>query len=96
MTVVDSAMTREVLRDISKRSSLDLGGLDVHVMRGVIYLRGRLEKVRSDADADLHEELRVIIKLLRLKPGIRDVVCEVEIGAPRLFDRASQSLRRYR
>ncbi|MCE5323726.1 hypothetical protein LLG46_10490 [bacterium] len=84
MTVVDSAMTREVMRDISKRSALDLGSLDVHVMRGVIYLRGRLEKIRSSDDIDLHEELHMIVKVLRLKPGIRDVICEVDIKGPRM------------
>jgi hypothetical protein len=96
MTVVDSAMTREVLRDISKRSSLDLSGLDVHVMRGVIYLRGKLEKIRGGADTDLQAELHMIIKLLRLKPGIRDVVCEVEIAGSSLLDHADLSSRRYK
>ncbi|MEN6357078.1 MAG: hypothetical protein ABFD83_08355 [Armatimonadota bacterium] len=87
MTVVDSAMTREVMRDISKRSALDLGSLDVHVMHGIIYLRGRLEKLRGGDDMDLHAELHMIVKLLRLKPGIRDVICEVEVAGPKLSPR---------
>jgi hypothetical protein len=96
MSLVDSAMTREVLRDISKRP-LDISGLDVHVMHGVIYLRGRLDKVRGYGDEmNLGEELHLIVKLLRQKPGIRDVVCEVELAGASLIERTNQHPKRVR
>ena len=78
MSVVDSAMTREVLRDICKRP-VDISNLQVHVQHGVIYLQGRLDSVRGEYEnLDLQQELRHIVRYLKLKPGIRDVVCEVE------------------
>lgn len=95
MSLVDSAMTREVLRDISKRQ-LDISNLDVHVMHGVIYLRGRLERIRGNDDMDLREELHLVLKLLRQKQGIRDIVCEVEIAGPTLIQRSFAQAKRPR
>lgn len=94
MSVVDSAMTREVLRMISKRS-VDIAYLDVHVTHGVVYLRGRLEKLRGyHEDVNLEEELHVILKVLRQRPGIRDVCCEVDLSGPSLREREKQKVRR--
>lgn len=94
MSIVDSAMTREVLRDIGKRP-VDASRLDVHVTHGVVYLRGMIEKVRGyHDDVDLQEELQIIIKLLRQKPGISDVCCEVELAGPSLRDRMKPNVRR--
>ena len=79
MSVVDSAMTREVLRDISKRP-VDICKLNVHVTRGVVYLQGRVEQLRGhNEDIDLTEEMHIICRLLKQKPGIRDVCCEVDM-----------------
>lgn len=94
MSIVDAAMTRDVLRDISKRP-VDISNLEIHVQHGVIYLRGRVEKVRGYwEDIDLHDELNIIIKLLHQKTGVRDVVCEVEVAGPTLMERASPKPRR--
>ncbi|MCE5315229.1 MAG: hypothetical protein ABFD49_00540 [Armatimonadota bacterium] len=94
MSLVDSAMTREVLRDISKRP-LDISGLDVHVTHGVIYLRGTLDKVRGyDEDLNIGEELHLLIKLLRQKSGIRDIVCEVELAGPSVIEQMSSQTKR--
>ena len=94
MSVVDSAMTREVLRDITKRP-LDVSNLDVHVMHGVVYLRGRIEKLRGyHEDLDLDSEINMILRLLRQKPGIRDVCCEFDVGAASLKERISENSRR--
>jgi hypothetical protein len=87
VSVVDASMTRDAKREIAKRP-VDSSYLDVHVTHGVVYLRGRMEKIRGYyEDLDLHEELIVIIKVLRQKPGIRDVVCEVDLGGPTLRER---------
>ena len=94
MSIEDSAMTRDALREIAKHP-VDASGLEVHVTHGVAYLRGRIEKVRGYyEDTDLHEELLIIIRCLRQKPGIRDVVCEVELGGPTLRERLSPHVRR--
>jgi len=82
-------MTRDALREIGKRP-IDASGLEVHVIHGVAYMRGRIEKIRGYyEDRDLHEELITIVKVLRQKPGIRDVVCEVDLGGLTLRERLS-------
>ena len=94
MSIADSAMTREVLRDISKRP-VDISQLHVHVARGIVYLQGRIDKVRGyHDDADLNEELNIILKLLKEKPGIRDVCCEVEFEGPGIIERMTPQKRR--
>ena len=94
MSVVDSAMTREVLRDITKRP-VDVSNLDVHVTHGVIYLRGRIEKLRGyHEDLDLDNEIHLILKLLRQKPGIRDICCEFNVGPVSLKERLTENLKR--
>lgn len=91
MSVVDSAMTREVLRDISKRP-LDISNLNVHVMHGVVYLRGRIDRLRGyHADLDMDSEINLIIKLLRQKPGIRDVCCDFSKGPESVNDRFNEN-----
>ena len=87
MSVVDSAMTRDVLRDISKRS-LDISQMTVHVMHGVVHLGGHVERLRGyHDDVDLHEEMNIIVRLLKQKPGIRDVCCEVDLAGLSLTER---------
>lgn len=94
MSIVDSAMTRDVLRDISKRP-VDISNLNVHVSHGVVYLRGRIEKIRGYyEDLDLEQELHIILKLLRQKSGIRDVTCEVEIAGETLKQRMTPHVKR--
>jgi len=94
MSVVDSAMTREILRDISKRP-LDISDLHVSVMHGVVYLRGRIEKIRGyHSDIDLKEELRVIGHILRQKSGIREVICEVDLVGLSLAERTEDKKKR--
>lgn len=89
MSVADSAMTREVLRHIAKHP-VDISGLEVHVSGGVVYLSGRLTPIRGYyEDLDMEEELHTILKVLRQRPGIRDVCCEVELAAPGLKEKLS-------
>jgi hypothetical protein len=64
-----------VLREISKRH-IDTTLMDVHVMHGVVYLRGTVRKIRGH-DFDLKAEMELIRRILRQKPEIRDVVLEV-------------------
>lgn len=94
MSLVDSAMTREVLRDISKRP-LDISELQVDVLHGVVHLRGRIDRIRGYiSDIDLQQEVYIITKLLRQKSGVRDVICEVEIGQGDVEHRVAQKDRK--
>lgn len=77
MPAEDAQMTRLVQREISRRY-IDASRLDVKAMHGVVYLRGMIKKLRGH-DVDLTHELDVIQRVLRSKPGIRDVVTEVDL-----------------
>ena len=94
MSLADASMTRDVLRDLGRRR-VDTSNLEVHVQHGVVYLRGRIEKLRGYyADMDLQEELNIILKILRQKMGIHDVVCEVEVAGLTFRERMHPRRRR--
>ena len=77
MSLEDAKQTRMVQREISKRH-IDLTMIDVHVMHGVVYLRGTVRQNRGQ-NLDLRHEFQVIAHILRGCPGIRDVVNEIVI-----------------
>ena len=89
MSLVDSEMTRDVLRDIGKHP-VDISELQIHVQHGVVYMSGRIGKVRGYyADLNLHEEFQIIVKVLKQKSGIRDVCCDVQLTTETLKDKLS-------
>ena len=75
MPAEDARMTRLVQREIGRRY-IDASRLDVKAVHGVVYLRGSIRKLRGH-EADLDHELQVINRVLRGKPGVRDVVIDV-------------------
>lgn len=77
MPVQDVHMTRLVQREIIRRY-IDSSKLDVKAVHGVVYLRGSIRKLRGH-DVDLKHELEVIYRVLRAKPGIRDVIMDVDL-----------------
>jgi hypothetical protein len=79
--IEDAEMTRMVRREISRRY-IDSSSLDVRVMHGVVYLRGWVDNLRGlhHQKVDLKEEMELIHRILTQKPGIRDVVVEVDYG----------------
>ena len=77
MPAEDAQMTRLVQREIGRRY-IDATRLDVKASRGVVYLRGAIRKLRGH-DLDLRHELEVINRVLRGKPGVRDVIIDVDI-----------------
>lgn len=83
MPIEDAEMTRQIRREISRRY-VDSSNLDVRVMHGVVYLRGWLETLKGHQNQiDLKDEIQVIHRILLAKPGIRDVIVEVELGKAR-------------
>ncbi|MER3401752.1 MAG: hypothetical protein C4337_00215 [Armatimonadota bacterium] len=74
MPLEDVEMRRMVLREINKRH-LDTSLMDAHVMHGVVYIRGTVRGIRGH-DVDVKQELEIIRRILRQKPGIRDVVVD--------------------
>lgn len=90
MSLVDAAMTREVLREIAKHP-LDISELQVHVQHGVIYMCGGVGKMRGYHEGlDLHEEWNIVIRILKQKQGIRDVVTEVQLVGLTMQEKFSQ------
>jgi hypothetical protein len=94
MPVEDAEMTRSVRREISRRY-VDTNNVDVRVIHGIVYLRGWIDRLRGYESMSLVEELEIILRILRGRPGVRDVVCEVELGRPGLREsvKASQKKR---
>ena len=77
MSLEDTALTREIMREIG-RHPVDATNLHVHVSHGVVYLTGKLDKMRGyHQDEDLEESIHIIAKAIKHKAGIRDVSCEV-------------------
>ncbi len=77
MSLVDSSLTRSIMRDISKHP-VDVSKLDVHVSSGVVYLRGTLECIRGyHLDVNLDDMLATLVKCVRQRPDVRDVVVEM-------------------
>ncbi len=79
MPAEDAATTRLVRREIVRRR-IDDSQLHVNSMHGVVYIRGQVRSLRGE-ECDLEAEMNIIHRILRSRPGIRDVVFEVEIRA---------------
>lgn len=77
MPMEDVAMRRQLMHEVAKRP-IDYSLLDVHVVHGVVYLRGTVRKLRG-TDADPEKEIATLCRIFRQKPGIREVVNEVTI-----------------
>lgn len=75
MPAEDVQMTRLVQREIGRRY-IDSRQLDVRVIHGVVYIRGTVRKIRGH-DVSLEAEMEIIRRVLRSKPGIRDVIMDV-------------------
>ncbi len=75
MALADVETRRMVLREISKRH-IDSSRLDVQVFHGVVYLRGTVSGMRGH-DVDIKAEMELIRRILRQRPGVRDVVLDV-------------------
>ncbi len=77
MPAEDKEMTRMVQREIGRRR-VDASMVDVKAIHGVVYLRGVLRPLRGMA-IDLTQEVELIERILRNKPGVRDVINEMTI-----------------
>jgi hypothetical protein len=75
MPAEDAATTRLVRREIVRRR-IDDSLLQVNSMHGVVYIRGEVRSLRGEP-CDLEAEMNIIHRILRSRPGIRDVVIEV-------------------
>ena len=77
MPVEDIALRRQLMHEVAKRP-IDYSLLDLHVVHGVVYLRGTVRKLRG-YDVDPEQEIQTLCRIFRQKQGIRQVVNEVTI-----------------
>ena len=70
----DAHMTRMIQREIGRRQ-VDTSLLAINVSHGIVHLRGQIKKLRGH-DVDLRQELEIIRRIIRSKPGIRDVLVD--------------------
>lgn len=75
MPAEDAAMTRLVQREIGRRP-IDSRLLDVRAVHGIVYIRGQVRRLRGH-DVNLEHEMEIIRRVLKSKPGIRDVIMDV-------------------
>ncbi len=82
MPLEDKRMRRLVERELTKRASLDTTFLTVACINQVVYLGGRVKRMRGPAGrgADIEREMEKIIEAIESLPGVKDVVCDYKVG----------------
>ncbi|MBV6457082.1 MAG: hypothetical protein HONBIEJF_00189 [Fimbriimonadaceae bacterium] len=69
----DVEATKLVRREFNRRA-IDTTMADIRVMHGVVYIRGTIKPMRGGGDPK--GEVELIVRVLRTKPEIRDVVVD--------------------
>lgn len=85
MPLEDIEMVRSVRREMA-RHCLDTGEVQVCAMRGVIHLNGRVRPLRGHED-EFEQEINTLYRVLKQRPGVRDVVMEWNTGEKRVVVR---------
>lgn len=73
----DTAATKTVRSEFGKRM-LDTTQADLRVTHGVCYIRGVVKPIKG-GNPDVKAELELISKVLRARPGIKDVIIDCAI-----------------
>ncbi len=96
MSINDSMMVRSLMRDIA-RQPIDASRLNVFASNGVVRISGVLTAVRGQSfDVNLEERLNILIRIIRQRPGVRDVISEVEFdGKTNIWDTDRNKRKRY-
>jgi hypothetical protein len=59
------------------RRGIDVSRADLYVMHGVLYMRGAVKPMPNATFTDMTSEMGLVMKILRQRPEIRDIVAEV-------------------
>ncbi|MBS1709183.1 MAG: hypothetical protein JSS65_10750 [Armatimonadetes bacterium] len=70
----DVAANKMLRQEFSKRM-MDVTRADLRVTHGVAYIRGAIGVIKG-GPPDVRKECELIAKVLRTKPGIKDVVID--------------------
>ncbi len=74
-TPQDIEAQRIVRREIARRP-IDSTLLHIQINHGIVILRGQVRPMRGH-QMDIHEEMQHIVKAIKQRPGIRDVILDV-------------------
>ena len=66
----------KMARSIFSKRGIDISQTDFRVANGIAYLRGSIRYIAGGHNVTLEQEMHEVIKALRQKEGIRDVVCD--------------------
>jgi hypothetical protein len=69
--------TTRLVRKEFTRHAVDTTLADIRVMHGVIYIRGTLRPDGANRHGDLREDVERIIRNIKVRAQIRDVVLDV-------------------
>jgi hypothetical protein len=59
------------------RSGLDITYADIRVMHGTCYIRGSISLSKAGEAVEPKAEMERIVRIIRQRPGIKDVVVDV-------------------
>ncbi|HET6384280.1 MAG TPA: BON domain-containing protein [Armatimonadota bacterium] len=79
MPIEDKQLGLRIMKEFTKRASIDSSDVRIHVSGGTVYLNGRLKGVRGGVGLDLKKEAEIIERNLRTVNGVRDVVNELDL-----------------
>lgn len=65
---------RAVRKELARRP-IDMTHAQIYISHGVVRISGQVRAMRGH-EMDLRAEMEMIAKVLRQKPGIRDVILE--------------------
>ncbi|KAA0228234.1 MAG: hypothetical protein AKCLJLPJ_01097 [Fimbriimonadales bacterium] len=71
----DVEASKQVRKEIARRP-LDTSLMNVRVSHGVVYLTGTVKSMRGH-NVDAKQEMDMFARVLRQRPGIRDVVLDL-------------------
>ena len=75
--MTDPELVRTIRRELS-RFSLDISETIVASTHGIVHLNGRVRPIRGH-EHDLTEEITKVHRVLRQRPGVRDVILEWQL-----------------
>ena len=78
MPLEDTSAIRSIRHELFRRY-VDTTDVDVRVFHGVCYMRGSMRKLRLHPDVDLEHEAEILRRIIRQKPGIRELIWEVNL-----------------
>ncbi len=78
MIVSEDRDALRAARTMLCKHGLDISRTDVHVSHGICYIRGQVRAEAGSPIEDVSSEVKRVALLIRQKPGIRNVILELD------------------